>query len=326
MSSKNMFQSKHFELHQLAEGVFAAIHKSGGAAYNNAGIIDLGDRALVIDAFDTALAARDLRRVSEELFSRPVDYLALTHSHNDHWIGAAAFDEQTTIYASEITRAETVKWCEELVKDTQNPEEWDAWVKELEALLENENDERVRVGLELSITRARYFIAEMSEFKPRYADQTFKNSISLQGSKRQAELRSFGAGHSRDDAVLLLPEDGIALIGDIGFFSQQPYMGVCDLDHWRKQLKKFQETSLHTLVPGHGTIGSQNDIEIQLGYFDVLEELITKVIQKDGSIEEAMQISLPEPFSDWLMGGMTRFKVNVRYMYKRLGGELQEEA
>ena len=32
---------------------------------------------------------------SEELFSRPVEILVLTHSHNDHWVGASAFDEKT---------------------------------------------------------------------------------------------------------------------------------------------------------------------------------------------------------------------------------------
>ncbi len=325
MTLTNEFQSKHFDLQRLCEGVFAAVHKQGGAAYNNAGIIDLGDRTLVIDAFDTALAARDLRKAAEELFSRPVEILALTHSHNDHWIGDSAFGKQTTMYASEITRDETVKWGESLLEDTKNPSEWDEWVTEMEEQLQTEEDERVRVDLEASITRARYFIAEMAEFSPRYADQTFEESISFQGNKRQAELRSFGAGHSSDDVVVQLPEDGIAFIGDIGFFNQQPYMGVCDLDHWRTQLKSLQNSDHHTFVPGHGILGGLDEIRLQLEYFDVMEELTGQVVHKGGSIEDAMQINLPEPFSNWLMGGMTRFRVNVRFMYKRLGGELAEE-
>ena len=184
MPSTNVIQSNHFDLHQLSEGVFAAVHKPGGAAYNNAGIVDLGDRTLVIDAFDTTLAARDLRRASEELFSRPVDLLALTHSHNDHWIGASAFDEQTTMYASEITRAETVKWGEQLLEDIKNPDEWEEYVKGIEEKLQSEEDERIRISLEISVTRTRYFIAEMSEFKPRHADQTIEKSITFQGSNR----------------------------------------------------------------------------------------------------------------------------------------------
>ncbi len=34
--------SEHFQLEQLAEGVYAAIAIQGGAAQSNAGIIDLG--------------------------------------------------------------------------------------------------------------------------------------------------------------------------------------------------------------------------------------------------------------------------------------------
>ncbi len=325
MAATRIMQSKHFDLHQVAEGIYAAIHKEGGAAYSNAGIIDLGDSTLVIDAFDTALAARDLRRISEELFSRPVDTLALTHSHNDHWIGASVYDENTTVVASEIIEEDTRKWGEALLEDTKNPAEWDEYVKGLEEQLQIAEDERVRKSVESSITRVRYFMDEMSEFKPRYADQTFDKRFSLSGSKRLVDLNSFGAGHSSDDIVVQIAEEGIAFIGDIGFFNLQPYMGVCNLDHWREQLNELSESSFRSFVPGHGILGGKEEIRTQLRFFDVMEELIDQVVQKSGSIEEAMQIRLPEPFAGWLMGSMGRFEVNVRYLYKKLGGELSGE-
>jgi glyoxylase-like metal-dependent hydrolase (beta-lactamase superfamily II) len=326
MSTTDVFHSKHFEMHQLAEGVFAAIHKDGGAAYSNAGIIDLGDRTLVIDAFDTALAARDLRQISEELFSRPVEIFLLTHTHFDHWKGAYVFDENTTMYASEITRQETIEWVQGLLEDIKNPSEWIEYVQEMEDQLQNEGDERDRLSLERSIQRTRYFIDEMSEFTPRYADHTFTDSVSFKGSKRSVEFRSFGVGHSSDDAVLLLPQDGIAFIGDIGFFNLQPFMGVCNLDLWRQQLSKLQESEYRLFVPGHGTLGGRQEIDLQLAYFDVMEELIGKIVQEGGPLEDAMKIRLPEPFESWLMGSMERFKVNVQFLYKHLGGEIPEES
>lgn len=45
------FTSAHFQLHELADGVFAAIHREGGAAQSNAGIIDLGEQVLIFDTF-----------------------------------------------------------------------------------------------------------------------------------------------------------------------------------------------------------------------------------------------------------------------------------
>ena len=45
------FESRHFRLEQLADGVYACINADGGWAICNAGIIDLGNRTLVFDAF-----------------------------------------------------------------------------------------------------------------------------------------------------------------------------------------------------------------------------------------------------------------------------------
>ena len=48
-------------------------------------------------------------------------------------------------------------------------------------------------------------------------------------------------------------------------------------------------------------------------------------LKKGGSLEAASQIALPPPFDQWLVGGMNRFAMNVRYMYKHLGGEIPGE-
>ena len=62
--------SDHFELVQVAEGVHAAIARPGGAAFSNAGIVDLGDLTLVFDTFETPVAARDLKAAGESLTGR----------------------------------------------------------------------------------------------------------------------------------------------------------------------------------------------------------------------------------------------------------------
>lgn len=64
MNDRRMIESKHFTLEPLADGVYACIHMPGGAAYSNAGIIDLGDRTIVVDSFNTLAAGRDLRQAA----------------------------------------------------------------------------------------------------------------------------------------------------------------------------------------------------------------------------------------------------------------------
>ena len=327
MPKSNLKESVHFTLEPLTIGVYACVNKPGGAAYSNAGIIDLGDRTLIVDAFDTMAAGRDLRQAAESLFDRQVDTILLTHPHSDHWMGASVFDSTTTLMATSKTRQVSMEWGEEIEKDFENLVEWEEWVQEMETQLEAETDEQVRTGLENSLIRTRYVMAEMAEFQPRYADKTFEDVVKYHGVGRNVEFRSFGRGHSEEDAALLLPEDGIAFIGDIGFFATQPFLGFCELELYRKQMQYFLESEYEVLIPGHGPIGNgKDDMALQLSYLEIMEELIGKVVQRGGSFEEAKQIELPEPFDTWIVGGKGRFDANVRYLFGHLGGKVPEES
>lgn len=322
---ENLIDSKHFQLEKLADGVYAAIHKVGGAAYSNSGIIDLGDRTILVDAFDTMAAGSDLRKAAEVLCERPVDLILLTHPHSDHWIGASAFGSDTVLFSNERTREVCQEWGDQMMKDYQQPEEWQAWVEEMEAQLQVELDDGVRAGLLRTIERTRYTMAEMAEFQPRYADVTFEQVIRFHGDKRQAIFQSFNRGHSEDDSALLLPEDGVAFIGDIGFFDTQPFLGYCDIEGYRRQMTYFLGGDYEVLVPGHGPIGGKRDLRLQLEYCEILEELVGRVVQQGGTLEEAKKVVFPKPFDQWLYGGRGRFESNVAYFYEYCGGVLPEE-
>src|SRR5512139_2249058 len=152
MPIKNLIESEHFSLEPLVDTVYACIHKPGGAARSNAGIIDLGDHTLVVDTLHTLAAGRALRQAAEALFERPVKTVILTHAHNDHWMSASAFDAGTTLWASKPTLQACVERGAEIVEDYQNPALWTEWLKTTEAQLQTEQDERVRAGLENSAT------------------------------------------------------------------------------------------------------------------------------------------------------------------------------
>lgn len=317
MSSK-LPESKHFDLIQLTEGVYAAIHKWGGAAYCNAGVIDLGNQTLVVDTFDVPFAANDLKTAAEKLTGRSVETVIITHPHGDHWGGNQVFGEDTTILAQTTVEKELKEAAKESLAWKENLSEFREWMESIKTRLETEEDPRWRLNLERSIKRGQYGLKALKLFEPRSIDQSFEEQVKFEGNKRIAELIHKGMVHSSSDSVLLLPEDGIAFLGDIGFFSQQPFMGYCDLDNWQNTLLEFIESEYQIFVPGHGSIGNKQDLTLMLRYFDVLEELVSEIIETGGSEEDATKLELPTPFDDWLMGGMMRFEANVKYMYQRL--------
>ncbi len=320
MHTHRLPPNHHFSLEPLAEGVYACIHQPGGLAYSNAGIIDLGGHTLVVDAFQIGAAGRELRATAEALFERPVAYLALTHAHPDHWVGLPAFDTNTTVYASEGVHQACREWGPRLEADFQDPTEFQAWRAEVEAQLGTVSDPEQRTALEGNLAFIDAALAEIPGFQLRYPDQTFKETLILQGSLRSVEIQSLGRGHSEDDTVVLLPQEGIAFIGDIGFFDSQPFFGFCDLERYRAQLHYFQEPGYRVLVPGHGPVGGQNDIALELAYFDEMETRVGAVVRGGGTVEEALALELPEPFERWRRAGKERFDGNVRFLYERVGG------
>ena len=96
--------SKHFILHALAHGIFAAIAQDGGSAICNSGLINLGEQIVVFDTFLTPQAAMDLRQSALEQFGRTPQIVINSHYHNDHIWGNQVFVNEVQIISSARTR------------------------------------------------------------------------------------------------------------------------------------------------------------------------------------------------------------------------------
>jgi glyoxylase-like metal-dependent hydrolase (beta-lactamase superfamily II) len=313
--------SDHFELHQIAEGVYAAIGIEGGAAYSNAGIIDLGDRTLILDTFETPKAAEDLKNAAEHLTGRPASCIIISHAHDDHWLGNQVFADHTPIIATHKTRAEMSVRAEDIRDLQENPSELEEMIQEDEDRLKTETDERKRASIKNSILRYQYALEMLPTLELRLPNQTFERMLIFHGSQRLAELQTLGEGHTVSDCYLDLPVNKIAFMGDLGFFQCQPFMAYCNPEAWKAQLEMFEGSDIETFVPGHGPLGTKEDIALQKRYITVLEELVGRIVREGRSVEEALQLSLPEPFDAWLSGGMARFEANVRSSYERFSVE-----
>jgi cyclase len=307
--------SGHFTLEELADGVYAAIAIKGKAAFSNAGIIDLGDRTIVFDAFEAPIAAQDLREAAESLTGRPVTTLVISHGHDDHWLGDQAF-AGATIVSTLAVRKQMTASVAEIEGDREDPGEIESIIREQQERLVGETDGRRRADIEHTIARWQYALQALPTLDPILPHQTFDGRIVFHGVRRTVELITQGKGHTSSDCYLILPEEKIAFVGDLAFFGRQPFMVYCDPQAWAVQLEGFERSGIEIFVPGHGPVGTKADIATEREYILMLEDWVTRALGKGDPVEEVLKQPLPAPFDAWSIDGLPA-EHNVRALYER---------
>ena len=312
--------SEHFRIRQLTDGVYAAIAIPGGAAFSNAGIVDLGNQTLIFDTFETPRAAADLKAAAEQLTGRPTTYVVISHSHADHWCGNQVFDPEVPIVASHLTREEMPKGIGFLKSLQEDPAQVEEEIQEYREQLQATTDPHLQAALEGAIARMGYWREMLPTLEFRYPNLTFDGTWIFHGTRRTVELHAVAPGHTVCDVYLHLPEDRIVLMGDLGFFQSQPFMAFCDPQAWVAHLQQMEQTDVETFVPGHGPLGTKADLVLQWQYITLVEERIAQAVQDGVPVEAVLQQGLPAPFDAWLLGS-ARWEANVHTLYERMSGQ-----
>jgi cyclase len=308
-----LFQSKHFQLEQLSDGVYAAIHTEGGWAISNAGIIDLGDRTIVFDTFMTPAAARELRDAAESITGRPIHAVINSHYHNDHIWGNQVFSADVDIISSTRTRELIAKEGPLEMQGYHNTAQRS--LKALEAQLKKETDGISRAQLKFGIDYYQAIIATLPQLQIRLPNLTFTGNMTFEGTKRSANLISYENGHTGSDAILHLPEDGIVFMADLLFIGIHPYLPDGDPDETQHILGQVRKLQAKAFVPGHGPVGQATHLDWIDEYIDRLNALIREAIKKGVTEQEIDEISMPVEYQHLIMP--TFFPENLKFLYKR---------
>lgn len=306
--------SRHFRLEQLAEGIYAAIHQEGGGAIGNAGIVDLGDRTLVYDTFVAPRPAEDLRAAAEALTGRPVDTVVDSHWHNDHVWGNQVFGPRADVVSTVETRR--------LMVDARDHGGYQSELDEAEAELEAARarfeaaqDEGQRREHALWMDEYRTVVEAKPVLQVRVPNVTFTPHMAFHGTRRSAELVEYTGGHTRSDAALFLPQDGIAFVSDLLFVECHPWLGGCDPDQVPGILDAISGRAPRVVVPGHGPVGTADSLTQMKQYVLTLDGLARQMVELGEAEERIDTIEIPEPYQDWLIASL--FSVNMHYLYRR---------
>ncbi|XXM72331.1 MBL fold metallo-hydrolase [Lysinibacillus sphaericus] len=279
------FTSKHFTLEKVSANVYAAIAKEGSGSVANAGFIDLGDKLMVFDTFNTQQASADLRDIAEKVTEQPVTWVINSHWHGDHIRGNQTFKD-CTIISSEITYSKMKESHPSRIMKQKN---------DLQGL--SHYIESLRKKNDRALIDQINFLREIEKSLPALElilpHQTFKEKLTFFGSKCSAELFSLGGGHSFCDAILYIPEEKVILMGDLLFVGCHPtFFEESNPDQWVEILRKVEGLDFEVAVPGHGPAGGKDDFIQLIHYINELQ----KAVRDCGNIEE---IELPERYRAW---------------------------
>lgn len=304
---------KNFSIQKLAPNVWAAINNDKrGHAICNAGIVDLGDKTIVFDAFINPDAALELKHAAESLTKHPVTFVINSHFHDDHTQGDQAFVPGASIISTIWTRNEVAQ---------AEPENLEWEKKNIDTVLKKVKHEwQIATGSEKeeNLMWLGYYEAiaqALPKIKITLPDITFKDSLWIYGSKSSVVLYEV-SGHTKSDVVMVLPKEKIAFMGDILFTERHPYLGEGNPDSLKNTLERFyNDATINTYVPGHGPVAGKEKLQTLIQYINRLEQMAATAAAQNLQDSVFEKTEMPNEYRQW---GFGRFYTdNLSFLYDR---------
>ncbi len=250
-----------FEVRKLADGVYGFIWTDPLAdpiEGNSLFVVNDHD-VLVVDAglfpSSTRLMVAELQKITP----KPVRYVVNTHFHDDHNNGNFVYREiwpGVEFIAQRDTREDILEKVIRARPDDirglkENFDRYTRWLAEGRddngKALDSARTKRVEAVRDLYERSAR----EYATVKDAPPELTFTDSLVLRMGARTVILLWLGRGNTRGDAVIYLPAEGIAAIGDLLVYPV-PFAFGSYFREWIATLGRLDSLPAGILFPGHG--------------------------------------------------------------------------
>ncbi|MGH7726954.1 MAG: MBL fold metallo-hydrolase [Candidatus Eiseniibacteriota bacterium] len=252
-----------YGVQRLADGVFAVVRREPlGLANHSNTLLVIGDRdVLVVDTPFTLEATRAVIGELRKLTKKPVRAVVNTHWHDDHTFGNQVYRDSFP-NAEFIAHEHTAEDMASVgVENRKTQVEGGALgLADIRRAIERDTsftglpmtgDERASYASTLAI--AETYLAEVPEFRITLPTRTFARLLTLEQGKRKVEIRWFGRGNTRGDAVVFLPKERVLAAGDL-VNVPVPVAGASFLGEWIAALDSLRALGPLVIVPGHGPV------------------------------------------------------------------------
>lgn len=304
-------ESRHFTLDTVTEGVYAAIAAPGTGSVGNAAIIDLGDSLLVIDTFNTIEAAEDLLKVARSLNGKQVSYVLNTHWHGDHTSGNQVFASEAAIISTKITYDIMADFGRKrLNQHLADSELIYQGLDEEEEQAKQEKNQKLKRDMQWDIASNREYMNMLPQLDYTLPALTFDKELTIHSGTRTVQILTFGGGHTESDAFVYLPEEKIAVTGDLVLSKHHPVLMNSNPKEWLNILEKLARMEIKTIIPGHGEVCSKQQLHEVKEYIQAITALVEESAENKESLEA---ITVPEAYQDWCFTNY--FQLNLNRIY-----------
>lgn len=248
-------------LRELAAGVWAWLQPDGSWGEANAGLVSDGGTSLLVDTlWDPRLTARMLDEMRPTLRAAPISIAVNTHRDGDHWWGNVMLPAQTRILATEAAAQE--------MRTEPSPQS----LARLSALARLGCRLPGGVGRLSRYTRSMLDPFDFGGVATRLPAETFHDQATVEVGARSVQAMLVGPAHTAGDAVVHVPDAGVVFCGDILFVAVTPAIWHGPVSHWITALDRCLALDAETYVPGHGPLGTREDVWALRAYFAWLVE------------------------------------------------------
>jgi glyoxylase-like metal-dependent hydrolase (beta-lactamase superfamily II) len=130
--------------------------------------------------------------------------------------------------------------------------------------------------------------AELDEVVVDPPNRTFESAATIDLGDRAVELRHLGRGHTDNDIVVRLPDDGVLFAGDLLENGAPPYFGDGYPIDWPATIEALLPLVDGAVVPGHGDVADRAFAASQLDDLRAVAALAREVAAGVAGVEGAV--------------------------------------
>jgi len=293
----------------------------GGWHFCNSGIIDLGEKTLVMDTGLCPQSASDLKDAAVRLTGRTPRYVVNSHWHIDHVRGNQVFQEASILSSHETRRMLIAKGKENAELAYANAKSQIDVMRRL--LAKGTRHERMSARMGIDFCEGIVEGHPVLHITP--PDVTLDGNATLHGKGIVAELKQFKNAHSESDIVLFLPHEKILFCGDLCYIGWHPCIDMGDAANLVNVIDELEKLGPRIVVPAHGPPGNVKHLEMTKKYIQTLMELVKKSVNGGRSGEDVATIPLPQQYRNLKMKEFF-YQRNLRHLYKILQPPSDQES